>query len=177
VRILGIDPGLANVGYGVIDHEGQRSRLVASGTIETASHQPVAQRLKRIHDGLAEVIETHHPEVACIEDLFFCTNVRTAISVAQGRGACILATAVSGIPLAEYTPLQIKMAITGYGKASKQQVEKMVRAVLALQDMPKTSHAADALAVALCHAHSQRFRALVTAAGGPVLPRGKRRLR
>ena len=177
VRIIGIDPGLANVGYGVIEHGGQRSRLLAAGTISTPSTLPTAQRLKLIHDGLAAVIATWQPGVAALEDLFFSTNVRTAISVAQGRGACILATANSGIDLAEYTPLQIKMAITGYGKAGKQQVEKMVRAVLGEQEGTWSNHAADALAVALCHAHSMRFGQLATAAGAPPIPRGKRRWR
>ncbi len=176
MRILGIDPGLANVGYGVIDHEGQKSAMVVAGTVTTPAADPLPRRLKHIHDELAAVIAAHKPDVACLEDIFFCTNVRTAIAVAQGRGACILATAAADIPIAEYTPLQIKMAVTGSGKATKQQVEKMVRALLALKDVPRTDHAADALAVALCHAHSQRFQKLVTAAGA-VMGRGKRRFR
>ena len=177
VRIIGIDPGLANVGYGVIQHDRNRSCLLAAGTITTASTMETAQRLKMIHDGLAAVIETWQPSVAALEDLFFCTNVRTAISVAQGRGACILATANSQIELAEYTPLQIKMAVTGYGRATKQQVEKMVRVVLAQQEGAWSNHAADALAVALCHAHSMHFKVLATAAGAPLPARGKRKWR
>ena len=161
MRILGIDPGLANTGYGVIDHMGQSSRLLTCGCIETASDTPLPQRLAAIHDGLAAVIEEWHPEVASLEQLFFCTNVKTAISVAQGRGVAILATAHARLALAEYTPLQIKQGVVGYGKATKAQVEKMVRAILGIHDRLPTSHAADALAVALCHAHSRRYATLV----------------
>jgi crossover junction endodeoxyribonuclease RuvC len=171
VRILGIDPGLAQTGYGVVDHSSQQSRLVACGCITTRADEEMAQRLRQIHDKLAEVIRTWNPEVAAIENLYFCTNVRTAISVAQGRGVCILATATAQIPLAEYTPLQIKLAVAGYGKATKQQVEKMVRALLCLPAIPGTSHEADALAVALCHAHSHKFKSLV----GAALERGRKR--
>ena len=177
MRILGIDPGLANTGYGIIDHDGQRSQFLAAGCIVTAADEAVSQRLRKIHDGLVAVIEEWKPEVACVEDLFFCTNVRTAISVAQGRGVAILATAHASLPVAEYTPLQIKQAVAGYGKATKEQVEKMVRAVLRLEQLPATNHAADALAVALCHAHSHKFQSLVVAAGGPAIAKGKRRYR
>lgn len=161
MRILGIDPGLANTGYGVIEHTGQQSRLLASGCVHTASTQPLPQRLKMIHDTLAAVIEEWHPEVVAIEELFFCANVKTAISVAQGRGVCVLATAKANVPLAEYTPLQIKQAVVGYGKATKQQVEKMVKVLLGLHEVPTNDHAADALAAALCHAHGHRFEGMV----------------
>ena len=171
MRILGIDPGLAETGYGVIDHASQQSKLVACGCITTRAGEPMAQRLRQIHDELAQVIRTWSPEVAAIENLYFCTNMRTAISVAQGRGVCILATAAAEIPLAEYTPLQIKQAVAGYGKATKQQVEKMVRALLAMPAIPGTSHEADALAVALCHAHAHKFKSLV----GMALARERKR--
>lgn len=161
MRIMGIDPGLANTGYGVIEFTGSQSRLVIAGDIVTGSREPLAQRLRTIHDGLAQIIATWRPEVVALESLFFCTNVRTAIAVAQARGVAVLATAVSGVSLAEYSPLEIKLAVAGYGKATKEQVQKMVRALLGMADAPKTSHSADALAVALCHAHSQRFARLV----------------
>lgn len=164
MRIMGIDPGLASVGYGVIEHEASQSHALASGCIHTQAGHNLALRLACIHDGLAEVIATWSPEVVCVESLFFCNNMKTAISVAQGRGVCILASAKANIPLVEYTPLQIKQAVVGYGKASKQQVEKMVRVILGMSGEPSTSHAADALAVALCHAHSNRFSQMVNAA-------------
>jgi crossover junction endodeoxyribonuclease RuvC len=161
MRVLGIDPGLAHTGYGVIDHLGQSSRLVAMGEIVTTPDQQLSARLKMIHDGLVEAIGQWKPEVACVESLFFCTNARTAIAVAQARGVCILATANAGIPMAEYTPLQIKQAVAGYGKATKLQVLKMVKALLTLQEMPKSDHMGDALAAALCHAHGHHFDRLV----------------
>lgn len=176
MRILGIDPGLANTGFGVIEHSGQSSRFLTCGCISTPSGDALAQRLSRIHDGLAAVIDEWKPDAACIEHLFFSANVRTAISVAQGRGVCILATAKASIPIFEYTPLQIKQAIVGYGRASKAQVQKMVKALLALQHLPATDHAADALAVALCHAHQRHFTQLVDAAvhrdQRPAQPKG-----
>jgi len=162
MRIMGIDPGLANTGYGIIDSVGQKSRLVTAGDVVTRAEDPLPKRLQTIHDRLAAVIREWSPEVVAVETLFFCTNVRTAIAVAQARGVALLATAGSGIPVAEYSPLEIKLAIAGSGKATKEQMQKMVRAILALAELPKTSHTADALAVALCHAHSQHFRNLVT---------------
>ena len=176
MRILGIDPGLANVGFGVIEHAGGQSRLIASGCIVTEASVPLADRLKQIHDSLVDVIALHSPEAASIEQLFFCANVKTAISVAQGRGVCILATANAGIAFHEYTPLQIKLAITGSGKAGKAQVQKMVKALLNLREAPVSDHAADALAAALCHAHSWKFTRLAEAAAVQSRP-GPARLR
>jgi crossover junction endodeoxyribonuclease RuvC len=161
MKIIGIDPGLANTGFGVIEFTGQASRLLAAGDIVTRAGEHLPLRLKTIHDRLAAAIEEWKPDAAAIENLYFCTNVRTAISVAQGRGVCILATAAADIPLAEYTPLQIKLAVAGYGKATKQQVQKMVKAILGLRELPASSHSADAIAVALCHAHSQRYNRLL----------------
>lgn len=161
MRILGIDPGLANTGYGVIEHTGQSSRMMTSGCIRTEAHEPLPQRLAKIHDTLVAVIDEWSPEVVCLEDLFFCKNVKTAMAVAQGRGVCILAASKARLEVAEYTPLQIKLAVVGYGKASKQQVEKMVKVLLGLSEIPSTNHAADALAVALCHAHSYHLAGLV----------------
>jgi len=161
MRILGIDPGLANTGYGVIDHANNQSRLVAHGCVTTSSRMDTAARLKAIYDDLTRVIEETRPDAVALERLFFSVNVRSAMAVGEGRGVAILATATAELPLAEYTPQQIKQAVSGSGKAGKDQVTRMVGVLLNLQDMPETSHAADALAVALCHAHSSHFQAAV----------------
>ncbi len=173
MRILGIDPGLAHTGFAVIDFDGQASRLLAAGQITTPAELPLPQRLKQIHDGLVAVIQEWSPDVAALENLYFCTNVRTAISVAQGRGVAILSTAQANIPLAEYSPLEIKLAVAGYGKATKQQIQKMVKAILNLETVPASDHVADSMAVALCHAHSQRYQNMIIASGVEqgVLPR------
>lgn len=157
MRILGVDPGLGNTGYGIIDHENNQSHLVAHGCIITSPRESTAQRLKAIYDTLSQVIELHHPEACSMEKLFFSINVRSAMAVGEGRGVAILATANANIPLAEYTPQQIKQAVSGSGKAGKAQVQKMVTVLLGLKDNPATSHEADALAAALCHAHSSHF--------------------
>ncbi|HOE95020.1 MAG TPA: crossover junction endodeoxyribonuclease RuvC [Candidatus Sumerlaeota bacterium] len=160
LRVLGVDPGLADVGYGLIDWQGTRRRgsLVAYGVIQTPPGTPLAQRLDTIYQSLAELIETHRPDAVAVEQLYFARNVKTAMVVAHGRAACILATARRRIELFEYTPLQIKQALTGHGRAGKAQVQMMVRAVLGLETIPRPDHAADALAAALCHAHSLMFR-------------------
>lgn len=131
------------------------------GEIVTRADESLAQRLQAIHHQLRETIDLWKPEAVAVESLFFCTNVRTAIAVAQARGVALLATATANVPLFEYSPLEIKLAVAGSGKARKEQMQKMVRAILGLDHDPRTSHAADALAVALCHAHSQRFKAVV----------------
>ncbi len=161
MRILGIDPGLSNTGYGVIDHESNRSRLVAQGCIITRTGEPTAARLQAIYDGIMAVIEQTKPEAVSMEKLFFSINVKSAMAVSEGRGVAILATAKAQIPLAEYTPQEIKQAVSGSGKAGKDQVIRMVSVLLALTETPATSHAADALAVALCHAHSNHFQQAV----------------
>jgi len=161
MRILGIDPGLTNTGYGVIDHESNQSRLVTHGCILTKSAENTAQRLKAIYDGITAVIHETKPDAVAIEKLFFSINVKSAMAVGEGRGVAILATATANLPLAEYTPQEIKQAVSGSGKAGKDQVLRMVGVILALKEAPATSHAADALAVAICHAHSSHFRAAV----------------
>lgn len=161
MRILGIDPGLSNTGFGVIDHEGNQSRLVAQGCIVTRSGEATAARLQTIYDGIMQVIEETAPEAVALEKLFFSVNVKSAMAVGEGRGVAILATAKAELPIAEYTPQQIKQAVSGSGKAGKEQVQRMVSVLLALRETPATSHAADALAVALCHAHSSHFQQAV----------------
>lgn len=158
---MGIDPGLAYTGYGVIEIKGNESRLLCSGTIVTEATLPLAIRLRRIHDELAGVLREWKPDAVAVESLFFCTNVKTAIAVAQARGVALLATATIGVELHEYSPLEVKLAVAGSGKAGKEQVQRMVKAILGLNELPKTSHCADALAVALCHAHSYRYRQMI----------------
>lgn len=161
MRILGIDPGLSNTGYGVIDHKNNQSHLVTHGCIITKPKSETAARLKTIFDELSEVITQTKPDAVALEKLFFSINVKSAMAVGEGRGVAILATASAELPLAEYTPQQIKQAVSGSGKASKDQVARMVCVLLGLQESPATTHAADALAVALCHAHSSHFQAAV----------------
>lgn len=156
LRVLGIDPGLADIGYGIIDFDqgGGCTRLVQYGVIQTPSSLPMALRLERIFRELGELIEMHQPSAAVVEELFFAANVKTAMSVAHGRAACLLATAARRLDVFEYTPLQIKKALTGHGRAGKLQVQMMVRALLELEAVPQPDHAADALGAALCHVHS-----------------------
>ena len=154
IRILGIDPGLAHVGYGIIERRDSGVEHVLHGVVNTPARHPTAQRLLAIYRELSAVIDEHKPDEVAIEELFFGANVKTVISVSQARGVAILATAASEIPLAEYSPLQIKLALVGYGRASKRQVQMMVKALLRLEEVPRPDHAADALAAALCHLHA-----------------------
>ena len=154
MRILGIDPGVAIVGFGVIDTERGSNRLVKCGIISTPAHTPLSSRLNSIYMDLMELIATFHPDAIAIEELFFNTNITTGISVAQARGVILLACYQSGVPVYEYTPLQVKQAVCGYGRAEKKQVMDMVRRILNLQDVPRPDDAADAVAIALCHARS-----------------------
>ncbi len=154
VRILGIDPGIAIVGFGFIDKIGSKLTPVQYGSIQTQAHTDPGLRLKDIYDATKQLIETYKPDSVAIEKLFFNRNVTTAFSVGQARGVMILAAVQAGLPVAEYTPLQIKQAVVGYGKAEKHQVQEMVKAFLRLAAVPKPDDVADALAVAICHAHS-----------------------
>jgi crossover junction endodeoxyribonuclease RuvC len=163
MRVVGIDPGTATTGYGVIEESAGRLVLVAFGTICTPSDMLMPKRLLELHDRLIELIALHAPETAAVESLFFQKNVRTAISVGQARGAVLLALAQRGMPVGEYTPLEVKQAVTGYGGAEKRQVQVMVRTLLGLAELPKPDDAADALAVAICHAHSQKIHRLAEA--------------
>lgn len=156
MRILGIDPGYAIVGYGVLDYVGNKFTPVEFGAITTDAGLDFPKRLKYIYDSLTNIINIHKPEYLSIEELFFNTNVKTAIAVGHARGVLVLAAENCGIPIYEYTPLQIKQAVTGYGRADKNQVQQMVKMFLGLQKVPKPDDTADALAVAICHAHSYR---------------------
>lgn len=154
MRILGIDPGYAILGYGIIDMTGNKFNVVNYGAITTEAKESMPDRLKHLYYNLMELIEHFQPETVAIEELFFNTNTKTAIKVGQARGVAILACANSGISIAEYTPLQIKQALTGYGRADKTQVQNMVKTILNLKKVPKPDDTADALAAAICHGHS-----------------------
>ena len=151
-RILGIDPGTGIVGFGFIDADGRGLKLVDAGVIRTPANQAAGLRLLTIYDELTQLIKQHRPDCMSIEKLFFARNVTTAMSVSQSRGVILLAGVRSHMAIAEYTPLQIKMAITGYGRADKKQMQEMVRLLLKLDQPPKPDDAADALAAAITHA-------------------------
>jgi len=159
LTIIGIDPGFAIVGFGVVRYEGNRFAVLDYGRIVTDAKTPFALRLLLIHERLGALIERHRPDSVAVEQLYFNTNSKTAISVAQGRGAILLTAARLGVAIYEYTPLQIKMAVTGYGQADKAQIQYMVKMLLNLRGEPKSDDAADALAAAVCHAHSGRLAA------------------
>lgn len=151
MRILGIDPGYAIVGYGLIDFVNGKSRPVGYGVITTTAGQDFSQRLEQIYDQLSLLIATHKPEVVALEKLFFQNNQKTAINVAEARGVIMLACKKAGIELCEYTPLQVKVAITGYGRALKPQIMGVTQKLLGLKEIPRPDDAADALALAICH--------------------------
>jgi len=154
--ILAIDPGTATTGYGVIEHEGNRFKVKDYGVVSTDSKLAPELRLQEIYERLKNIIARHRPDCFVIEQLFFNSNTRTALAVGQARGVCLLVAADGGLPVAEYTPLQVKQAVVGYGRAEKAQVQQMVKAILNLREIPKPDDAADALALAICHAHSYR---------------------
>lgn len=160
--VLGIDPGTAIMGFGVVESDGRRLRAVAYGALTTSRETPPAVRLQQLHGSLSEIIATHRPDAVAVEELFFSANARTVMAVGQARGVALLAAAQSGIPVYEYTPLQVKDAVVGYGKASKDQVQRMTTTLLGLDAAPRPDDAADALAVAICHAHSARLVGLET---------------
>ena len=149
MRIIGIDPGTGILGFGVIDAHHGKSTLVTAGVITTPAHTPLDVRLEEIFDGLTEIIAETKPEVMSIEKLFFARNVTTAISVSHARGVAMLVGRKAKLPIAEYTPMQIKQTLTGYGKADKKQMQEMVRLHLGLKEVPKPDDAADALATAI----------------------------
>jgi crossover junction endodeoxyribonuclease RuvC len=154
MKILGIDPGYAIVGLGVIEYIGNTFKPIKYGKIETLANTPLQERLEIIYNFLNIWILDTKPDVVAIEQLFFNTNTKTAFSVAQARGVIILACQLNNIPIFEYTPLQVKQAVVGYGKAEKLQIQKMVKTLLKLDSIPKPDDIADALAVAICHANN-----------------------
>lgn len=150
MRILGIDPGYAIMGYGVVEKEGQSVRALDYGVVETDAKMPFPERLERLYLGTRQLIEQYRPDMAAFEELFFYRNTTTAISVGAGRGVAILGAQSRGLPMYEFTPMQIKQAVCGNGHADKKQVQSMIRVLLRLKSEPKPDDAADALAVALC---------------------------
>ena len=158
---IGIDPGTATTGYGLVqENEDGSLAIVDFGAILTSADMPMPERLLELYRNLRELLLLHHPQSGAVEKLFFQRNVRTALAVGQARGIVLLALAESGIPVAEYTPLEVKLAVAGYGNADKQQIQQMVRALLDLPDIPRPDDAADALAIAICYLHSSRAQRL-----------------
>ncbi|CAN5500380.1 MAG: crossover junction endodeoxyribonuclease RuvC [Chloroflexi bacterium] len=154
--VLGIDPGTAATGYGVVERTGTKLRAIDYGCFGTAPTDALPVRLLAIHEAVSELIETHRPQLVGVERLFFNKNVQTAFAVGQARGAVLLTAAQHGLPVFEYGPHEVKMAVTGYGRAQKDQVQRMVQIVLGMASLPRPDDAADALAVAICLAHAER---------------------
>ncbi len=161
--VLGIDPGTARTGYGLVARQGSALRMVDYGCFETIPDRSAAARLLLIHEAISDLIETHRPEAVGVERLFFNKNVQTAFAVGQARGVVLLAAAQHGLPVFEHGPHEVKMAVTGYGRATKDQVQRMVQLVLSMTELPRPDDAADALAVAVCTAHAA---ATLAVAGG-----------
>jgi crossover junction endodeoxyribonuclease RuvC len=154
VIVLGIDPGTARTGYGIVAREGSRLTPIDFGCLETIADRPLAARLLLIHEAVDDLITTHRPAAVAVERVFFNKNVQTAFAVGQARGVILLAAAQHALPVYEYGPHEVKIAVTGYGRAEKAQVQKMVQALLGLASLPSPDDAADALAIAICLAHS-----------------------
>ena len=157
MRILGIDPGFAITGYSIIDYRGNKFKLIDSGAVTTKAGESFPLRLTKIYDDLSMIIDEYKPDAISVEELFFNNNVKTAINVAQARGVVLVVGCQKQIPTYEYTPLQIKQAVAGYGRADKIQVQKMVKAILNVEKLPKLDDTTDSMAAAICHAHSARF--------------------
>lgn len=154
MRIIGIDPGYAIIGYGIVEYDNIRFKTMGYGAITTPADMPFEQRLKNIYDDMITLLERYKPDCMSIERLYFNTNTTTAIDVAQARGVILLAAVKCGVRISDYTPLQVKQSITGYGRAEKRQVMEMVKSLLNLSSVPKPDDTADALALAVCHGHS-----------------------
>jgi crossover junction endodeoxyribonuclease RuvC len=163
MRVLGIDCGSRVTGYGVIDSNGADCIYVCCGAIRSKSSDPLADRLKTIYSGIVQIIRELEPEAAAFESLFYATNVQSALKLGHVRGVSMFAAAEANLPIYEYSPLEVKSAVTGYGRAEKLQVQQMVRALLKLNAPPEPYDASDALAVAICHIHTNRFNKSLTA--------------
>ncbi|HUL01565.1 MAG TPA: crossover junction endodeoxyribonuclease RuvC [Nitrospirota bacterium] len=161
MRVLGVDPGTITSGYGVVAEEDHKLFHVVSGGISPSAKQPFPTRLKRIYEELIKVIEQYRPHVIVVEDLFVSKNIKSALKLGHARGVALLAAVNSGLPVYEYTPLEVKLAVVGNGKAEKKQVQFMVKTLLDLQKVPHPTDAADALAAAICHIHSSRLREML----------------
>lgn len=161
MRILGIDPGIAILGTGIVDYESNKFKAVYFDAVTTDAKTPLEERIRIVYEGVTKLIEKYKPDAISMEELFFNNNAKTAFVVGQARGVCLLAACQKKIPIYSYTPLQVKQAVTGYGRADKNQVQQMVKTFLNLRAVPKPDDVADALAMAVCHAHSQGFNSLV----------------
>ena len=162
MRVLGIDPGSVVTGFGVVEEQANRLQAQTWGAVRTTARQPLGERLRRIYDGLAEALQTWKPDAVSVECVFMAENPKTALILGHARGVALLAVAQASIPLVEYSALEIKMAVVGYGRAAKSQVQQMVRTVLQLPENPQPVDAADALAAAICHIHTRGFEKRVT---------------
>ncbi|MCB0165827.1 MAG: crossover junction endodeoxyribonuclease RuvC [Anaerolineae bacterium] len=160
MRVIGVDPGTAITGWGVVEGSGSDLKMIAVGTITTSAGTPLPERLQIIYRELTVIIGQWQPSTAAIEELFFSKNAKTALAVGHGRGVAMLALANADLSITEYKPLEVKQAITGHGGADKKQMQQMVKLLLALEDIPRPDDAADALAIAICHLHSARLRLL-----------------
>ena len=157
MRILGIDPGFAITGFSIIDYVGNKFKLITSGAILTEAHTSFPSRLKKMYTELNEIIDKYKPDAMAIEELFFNNNAKTAINVAQARGVILVVAKLNNVPIYEYTPLQVKQAVVGYGRADKIQVQRMVKMILHEEKLPKLDDTTDSMAMAICHAHSAKF--------------------
>ncbi len=157
MRILGIDPGFAITGYSIIDYIGNKFKLIASGAVLTQAGESFPLRLLKLNNDLENIIDEYKPDAISIEELFFNNNAKTAINVAQARGVALVVGCRKSVPTYEYTPLQIKQAVVGYGRADKIQVQKMVKTILGVEKLPKLDDTTDSMAAAICHAHSAKF--------------------
>lgn len=165
MRVMGIDPGSACTGYGIVEEVDRQLRAVSWGSIRCSPKQTFPERLKRIHDELVRVIREFSPDSVAVEDLFFASNAKSALKLGQTRGVTLLAAMVAEKPIAEYSPLEVKQSVVGYGRAEKEQVRTMVTALLKLKEPPEPLDAADALAIAICHIHAAKTKARLKAGG------------
>ena len=168
MRVLGIDPGSLATGYGVVEHAAAGMQALTWGAVRTSSRQPLPARLKHIYEGLSEVIRVWQPEAAVVEKVFFAENAKAALTLGQARGVALLTVANAALPLVEYSALEIKQAVVGYGRAAKEQVQHMVRVLLSLPTAPRPADAADALAAAICYLHSHEWQKHLTASPTPT---------
>lgn len=166
MRILGIDPGIAIVGTGIVDKNGNRYVPVYYDSIITKAHTPLEERIESVYNKTVELIQMYKPDAIAVEELFFNNNAKTAFAVGQARGVILLAAKQNHVPFFEYTPLQVKQALTGYGRADKKQMQQMVKSFLGLSEVPKPDDTADALAIAICHGNSVRFNNIERMLGG-----------
>ncbi|HEY7285415.1 MAG TPA: crossover junction endodeoxyribonuclease RuvC [Vicinamibacterales bacterium] len=167
MKIFGIDPGSDRTGYGCVETDGSRHRIITCGAIRASSAATFSDKLLTIHTELAALLRNHRPDAVAIENLFHSANVRSALKLGHARGVAMLAAAEAGVPIAEYTPAEIKRAVVGYGRAEKSQVQQMVKLILGLTTVPTPHDAADALAVAICHAHARPMSALAASLPPP----------